>query len=365
MTKFVGKYVDDIRLAVLAGLVSQEHVSVLGPPGTGKTDVVDRLAVTAVGNDGRIFKRFAPSTPPQVIEGVFDPQAAIANPPKFVLVRDGTPYDPRARIIILDEWFRASDIVFDLGLDVLDRRDISMDDIPVVVATSNFAPTSARTEALRDRFAIWLWIHPGTCNVSAIVDAHAHSMHSPLDAGNMPDWKTVQEVRRADPGKHAIKVCQEILSLLAQEAAKAGLTPNPRRVRQWFRLLYRTNVFFQGNADFNFSHEEASKVLTWSWACTDEQTAATWTKISSCVVDIIGTAISELKKSILEQVKLMYLKTKGENRSTMATELGEIITNGKREIESLGVKDARIDKALKELEDVFVQIVQGKNPFES
>lgn len=365
MSKFVGAYVNDIRLAILAGLVSQEHVAILGQPGTGKTDIGDRLLVTAVGEEGRIFKRFAPSTPPQVIEGMFDPQQAIADPPKFVLVRDGTPYDPRAKAVLFDEWFRGSDIIFDMGLDVLDRRDIHPDLMPVVIATSNFAPTSARTEALRDRFALWVWIRPGVCNVSAIINAHAHSMHSPLDAGTMPNWDQIQEVRRAEPGPHAIKVCEDILTLLAQEAAKASQTPNPRRVRQWFRLLYRTNVWFQGKADFSSSHPEASKVLSWAWACTDESKAADWAKIAGCVVDIIGTAINELKARTLEQVKIMYQKTKSESRTTMATELGEIVTEGKREIESLGIKDKRIDQAIKELEDVFAQIVVGKNPFEN
>lgn len=362
--KFVGAYVDDIRLAATASLVAQEHMALLGSPGTGKTDIADKLAVTAVGDTSRIFRRFAPSTPPQVMEGMFDPQAAISNPPRFVLVRDGTPYDSRARIVILDEYFRSSDIVFDMGLDVLDRRDINMDDVPVVWCTSNFAPTSARTEALRDRIGEWVWLRPGNYDVAAIIMAHANSMHNTLDAGNMPDWKTVQDVRSADPGRNAIKVCTEILTLLAQEASKAGLIPNPRRIRQWFRLLYRTNVYLQGFADFNFSHTDANKVLTWAWACTDESKSAEWAKIAGCVVDIIGTAINELKSKTLEQVKSILAKTSGKAQSQVTIALGEIITEGKSEIEALGINDARIKQALDELEQVFVLIAQGKNPFE-
>jgi MoxR-like ATPase len=364
MTQFVGSYVNDIRLAATASLVAQEHLAVLGVPGTGKTDILDKLAITAVGKDARSFTRYAPSTPPQRIEGVMDPNAALSNPPRFVLVRDGTPYDSRVRIAILDEWFRASDIVFDLGLDVCDRRDIHMDDVPVVWVTSNFSATSARTEALRDRFAEWVWLRPGHFDVSAIIHAHAASMHDTLDAGAMPDWKTVQDVRSATPGPKAIKVCTEILTLLAQEASKAGLIPNPRRIRQWFRLIYRTNVYLQGTADFTFSHEDASKVLSWAWACTDESKAAEWSRIAGCVVDIIGTAINELKTKTLEQVKNILAKTSGQAQSQVTIALGEIITEGKSEIEALGIPDPRVKQALDELEVVFVQIAQGKNPFE-
>jgi hypothetical protein len=348
-----------------ASLVAQEHAIILGKPGTGKTDIADRLAITAVGKDHRIFLRFAPSTPPQVIEGVFDPQAAISNPPRFVLVRDNTPYDTRARVVLMDEFPRASDILFDLGLDVLDRRDINQDDVPVVWSMANFAPTSARSEALRDRFSQWVWLRTGMPDVAAIINAHANSMHDPLDAGKMPDWETVQDVRRADPGKNAIRVCTEILSLLAQEASKAGFHPNPRRVRQWFRLLYRMNVYLHGTADFSFSHEDASKVLQWAWANTDESKAAEWAKIAGCVVDIIGTVIEELKNKTLAQVKQIIQTNQGKSQSQVMVVLGEIITEGKSEIEALEIPDPRIKKALDELEKVFVQIAQGKNPFES
>jgi MoxR-like ATPase len=365
LTTFVGQYVNDMRLVLSASLVAQEHCMLLGAPGWGKTDIAESAARNAVGLDKRVFIRFAPSTPPQRVEGMFDPSQAIANPPRFVLVRDDTAFDPNAKILVLDEFGRASDIVFDIVLDATDRRDIPSDQVPVVWGTSNFAPTSARTEALRDRFALWHWIHPGSPDVSAIIMAHAQNLHRPLEIGDMPTWKQVEEIRNADPGEHAIKICDEILTLLSQEAAKAGLNPNPRRVKQWFRLLYRTNVLLHGTADFNFSHAQASKVLTWAWANTDEGKASDWSKIAGCVVDIIGTAINELKSRTLEQVKNMMQRTKNEPRSKLAIALGEIVADGKREIESLGIQDARIQAALDEIEAVFVQVTQGKNPFES
>ncbi len=364
-TTFVGQYVGDIKLALSASLVAQEHCMLLGAPGWGKTDIAEAAARNAVGLDNRVFIRFAPSTPPQRVEGMFDPVAALANPPRFVIVRTDTAFDPNAKILVLDEFGRASDIVFDIVLDATDRRDIPADNVPVVWGTSNFAPTTARTEALRDRFALWHWIHPGSPDITAIINAHAQNLHRPLEIGDMPTWEQVVEIRNADPGKKAIKVCDEILTLLAQEAAKAGLNPNPRRVKQWFRLLFRTNVLMQGVADFTYSHVEASKVLTWAWANTDEQKSADWAKIAGCVVDIIGTAINELKARTLEQVKNMMNKTRDEPRSKLAIALGEIVADGKREIESIGVDDPRIKSALNELEAVFVQITRGENPFES
>lgn len=361
--QFVGAYVNDFKLGLIASLMAQVHLMAIGKPGTGKTAIQRSAATNCVG-DEHVFIRVAPSTQPQRVEGMFDPASAIASPPRFVLVRDGSAYDARAKIVIIDEIARASDIVFDLLLDVLDRQDIDVNLQSVVWGTANFAPSSARSEALRDRFALWLWIRQGMSDVSAIIRAHADSMHSLLSVGDMPAWSEVEDVRRADPGKNAIKVCDEILTLLAQEAAKAGLEANNRRITQWFNLLYRTNVWKHGTADFSFSHPDASKVLSWAWANTDETKATEWQKICGCVVDIIGTAINTLKQQTLEQVKLMLARTKNEPRSTLAIALGEIVAEGKREIEALNIKDDRIPKALQELEDVFVKITQGQDPFE-
>jgi hypothetical protein len=296
---------------------------------------------------------------------MFDPAAAVAKPPRFVLVRKGSAYDEDALVLLLDELSRGSDIVFDMILDVLDRQDIDVSLQSVAWATGNFPPSTARSEALRDRFALWFWVRQGMPDVSAVIMAHATNMHSLLSVGDMPTWTEVEEVRKAVPGRKAIKVCDEILTLLSQEASKAGLEVNNRRITQWFNLLYRTNVWKYGTADFNVSHPEASKVLSWAWAATDEQKATEWQKIAGCVVDIVGVAINELKQKTLEQVKEMLKRTAGQPRSQLAIALGEIVAEGKREIESLNIHDPRIQQALQELEDVFVMITQGKNPFET
>jgi len=362
---FVGSYVNDITLALKASVVSQEHCLVISPPGWGKTDIELSAGHKCLGkNNGLVFIRFAASSPPQKVEGVFDPQAALGNPARFVLVRKNTVFDPDAKIVIADEFTRPSDPVFDILIDALNRKDIPQKDAPVFWGTANFATTSARSEALRDRIGLIPWIRPGVIDVRAVVDAHAHSMYEELEIGDFPTWKEVLEVRNADPGDHAIEVCKEILELLAQEAAKAGLAVNPRRATQWFNILFHINVLLTGKADFDSLEGDACKCLTWAWANTDETKAAEWQKIASCVVDIIGTAISELKGKTLDKVRMLMSKT-GSNapRAKLAVELGEIIQDGQKELEQLGSKDKRIKQALEELESVFVRIARGEDPF--
>lgn len=363
--QFVGSYVNDVKLALKASALSQEHCLLLSAPGWGKTDIAIASAQKCVGDD-YVFLRFAPSTPPQKVEGMFDPQAAISNPPRFELVRTNTAYDPKAHLIIMDELGRPSEVVFDLVIDVLDRRDISIEDAPVVWGTSNFSPTSARQEALRDRIGLWVWIRPGVVDVRSIVNAHAHSLNSLLDIGDFPTWKEIVEVRKADPGPHAIDVCSDLLELLASEAGKAGFEVNPRRTKQWFKILYRTNMYLTGQADFNSLEDDAVKCMIWAWVNTDESKATEWAKIATCVVDIVGTAVSELKSKTLDKVRMLMTKTQaGSSRSALAVELGKIITDGQKEIETLGSDDKRIKKALKDLEEVFVRIARGEDPFAS
>jgi len=365
MAKFVGKYIEDMTLALKASVVSHQHALLISPPGWGKTDVCLSAAHKCLGaQDGTIFLRFASSTPPQKVEGMFDPQAAIANPPRFVLQREGTLFDPNGKIIIADEIGRPSDIVFDILIDGLNRKDIPAKDVPVIWGTSNFAMTSARSEALRDRIGLWAWFHPKSVDIGAVVNAHANAIYQELEIDDFPTWDIVQDVRSADPGKHALSACREIIELLAQEAAKASLEVNARRATQWFDILFRTNVLMTGKADFSSLEPEASKCLTWAWVNTDETKANEWAKIATCVVDIVGTAVDELKRNVLDKVKTILRNPQGNtSRSGQMIEFGRIIQEGKREIESLGSKDKRVKEALDDLEATFVRIARGEDPF--
>jgi hypothetical protein len=123
-------------------------------------------------------------------------------------------------------------------------------------------------------------------------------------------------------------------------------------------------MYLTGEADFNSLESDATKCLTWAWMNTDEAKANEWAKIASCVVDIVGSAVDELKRKTLEQVKLLLNQNQSIPRSKLAIELGKIIEDGKDEIEHLGSGDKRIKKALDDLEAVFVTIARGGNPFE-
>ena len=109
-------------------------------------------------------------TPPEALRGAYDPAALLNG--RLERVVAGTPYDPTARVSILDEVFRANEVVFDTMLDVLDRLDAKPAQAPVAWATANFVAQGERVEALLDRIALWLWISPDAMDVAAIVGAH-------------------------------------------------------------------------------------------------------------------------------------------------------------------------------------------------
>jgi MoxR-like ATPase len=199
--------------------LANQHAIVLGAPGWGKTAVGRALAAQlAPAPEAVTFVRVDPSTPPEVVRGACDPAPLLAG--RLEPVTSGTPYGPGCRLAILDEVFRANEMMFDALLDVLDRQDAAPGHPDSVWTTANFVAAGERVEALRDRFALWLWLSPDTLDVSELVGTHlsANGQGSLMVSGVIPDWQTLEDTRRARPPcpqsrfRSTHRVCKSIVA---------------------------------------------------------------------------------------------------------------------------------------------------------
>jgi len=372
MGEFQGQYVNDVKLALKASALSGVHCVLLGAPGRGKTTITLK-AVEEMFSGKSVFLRFDATTPPEKIQGYPDIAKLLSSTPVYELVRDGSIYDPNARCIVLDELFRAMDTSFDIVLDALDRQDVNKNDAPVAIATSNFSATSERTEALRDRFGLWVWLPSEPLDVKAIVANQLDSLGVGLDiSDHLPDFNEIMSARLARPGKNAIKAVAEVCEQLANEAQK-GLTDdngnvvasfevNPRRLDQWGRILFRMTYYLTGDADFTSVSEEAKRCLKWAFPLTDETQANQWAAICTSIADPVEGAVQSLLQASYSKFK--DVNDRGLSKQAASLELGKVLSDGMNNLTSLGVDDPRIDKAISDLTDVYSKFVRGENPFE-
>ena len=140
---------------LLTGLLSNNHVFLLGPPGTAKSLLLDSLCHRIGG--ARIYKRlFTAYTQP---EEVFGP-VRISGLKQDRFERRIEDYLPDVHLAFIDEVWKAGSPILNTLLKVLNERKFENDtqtlECPLRLAlfASNETPASSELEALYDRIAL-------------------------------------------------------------------------------------------------------------------------------------------------------------------------------------------------------------------
>lgn len=165
-SSFVAK--DELVELLVTCAIAQEHLLVVGPPGTAKSALVKRFAQYCSGSEqgqaeGRVsyfeylLTRF---TEPNEIFGAVDVKA-------FAEGKGGQRYTqgmlPQAEMAFLDEIFKANSAILNALLTVLNERRFyhgpKRDNVPLimVVGATNSVPDDSSLAALYDRFLLRVW----------------------------------------------------------------------------------------------------------------------------------------------------------------------------------------------------------------
>ena len=169
------------RLLLLAA-VAGEHVLLLGPPGTAKSELARRLqrVIEPLASSGttvcfeRLLTRF--STP----EELFGPLSLKAlEDDRYERLVDG--YLPTAQVAFLDEVFKANSAILNALLTLLNERvfDNGTQRLPVplvtVVGASNETPEDEALQAFHDRFLLRVPVQPVSDAAFGALLAHSLS----------------------------------------------------------------------------------------------------------------------------------------------------------------------------------------------
>jgi MoxR-like ATPase len=229
---------DDTVRAVLLAALAGEHVLLLGPPGTAKSEIARRLRHAFTG--GTFFERLL--TRFSVPEEVFGPLSlkALEND-AYVRLTDG--YLPKANIAFLDEVFKANSAILNALLGILNEREFdngaSREPVPLiaVIGASNEVPGDDELRALYDRFLVRRIVDPVSASgFEALLEAPPTSAGT-IDPGDRLDRATLEEIQR---GSSAVALSPGVLALLGALRAwcqKQSIYVSDRRWLKIVRLL--------------------------------------------------------------------------------------------------------------------------------
>ncbi|SNX56831.1 MoxR-like ATPase [Streptomyces sp. TLI_55] len=235
---FVGRRLalDVLEVAVLA----HEHVLLLGPPGTGKTDLVSRFAA---GLGSRPFVRLLTRfTEPAELFGPVD-VPAFQNGDEYRFRTDGML--PQARVAFLDEIFQSGSPILNTLLTVMNERVFhngrGVEPAPLItlVGAANSLPQDPSLLAFADRFLLRLTIPPVAGNRLDELLEKGHAPGRAPSAGDEHAWidaDTLDRLHRQLAHADLSAVTPEYAELV-RELLGQGVTLSDRRIIRGLRLV--------------------------------------------------------------------------------------------------------------------------------
>lgn len=364
--KFCGNYVTNLHDIFMGSALAGQNTMTISAPGWGKTEMALQSAKAIAGDNGSVFVELDPSTPPEVINGAYDPAEMLNG--RLTKIVTNTPYDPNAHIVILDEIWRANDVVFDALVHATNNKRIDSRVRPIFWGTSNFVGKAERTEALRDRFALWLHVD-GDMDSADIVTAHLTNGNGIDEAWgkNMPSWDECVRIHYTSPSARALEAIKDTIEALTQEAGVAGFSVNPRRVVQWGEILHRVSTFHYGSEDYTSIHPEAGKLLKFAFPCATKPEAQKWSQVAMAIADRVGSAIESYRAIAVEKFRQVASQKSMSDKTALVSELGKVLSETENELIRLGgdIKtnpnaDPRVAETMQELMNLFSKAVRGE-----
>lgn len=280
--------------AMLVGLIAQEHVLLVGPPGTAKSFLCRSVAAGIAG--ARYCERLlSPTTPPEAIFGPISLSALRED--RYEHVGAGSVTD--AEMLFLDEVFRGSDAIRDTLLHLLGperqaqvgTQQVKAPLICAVGASNSWADTADQA-AILDR---WL--------IRRVVRPVSPQGRQALLFGDLPPVApvvTLGDLEAAHGASLAMQIGDEAKAALLNildELHGAGICPSDRRCRKAVSVA-RASAVLHCAAQVEPAHLECLTDVLWDLPEHADKAAEIIRRISNPV----GARLNEILREVDEAV---------------------------------------------------------------
>jgi MoxR-like ATPase len=323
--------------ALIALFLSKQHGILLGPPGTGKTYLIELLC-HALGGD--FFSLLASATTKP--DEVFGPVSIKSLKEDEIYKRNTKGKLPSATIAYMDEVFKADGDILNTLLKVINERvyhNPHAQKVPLrsMVASSNEVPTEDNTGAFVDRFVYKSWVNyiqdKDNWMILAKRKINGHQCQVTIE---LESW----DVEQAEQEFLLVSI-EPMLELLFQIKEKLKAKGFEVSDRKWFQMFdfFRAYAWVQDKTSVDLDTIE-TLLPDCIWSNPDDITAVT-----QCISELVKTLKNkprEIKKSLQLiadewEAKKEFHK---ESRLTLAIDLCDRIEQANSqitELENIGI----------------------------
>jgi MoxR-like ATPase len=251
---------------VLTALLAKEHVLLVGPPGCGKSLLLDGLLARIGGRKfSALLTRFS------VPEELFGPiSLAGLKEDRFVRITSGKL--PEADLVFLDEIFKGSSAILNNLLKILNERIFDRGDgvfrptpLKLCVAASNEWPapeTAKELSAIFDRFLLRKAVVPVRTQDARQRLLWSLTTGTPNEARELLEPAELDEACRLASAVPWSAEAREALDTVLRELAKEGIQPGDRRQVKTVGIV-RAFAFLIGADTVRPEHLEIASHCLW------------------------------------------------------------------------------------------------------
>lgn len=294
---------DNVIDAVLAAVIAKHHVFMLGVPGTGKSHLV-RLLANCFSASSYFYILMSKTTKPAEVWGQQSIQAMREDRLHF----DTDGYFPSADFAFCDELFKGSSQINNKFLDGMNERVFKngkvIEKIPLrtLFAASNETPADSSQDALYDRFAVRLLIHPVRNDENLLR----------LMTGNVPKLVAPQlslaTLDEAYEESQKVRLSSEFTGAMLALVASVRYTPMYQQLKVsdrllgWISNVVKAHVYLQGRNTVELDDIAFVRHCIWKEEADVEAAAELVNSLCSEERQIVAMQINELR-SVLDELK--------------------------------------------------------------